>query len=267
MSNPITPEVPQSPARRGLLGRILLFGFLAFVLFLLFASFVAAPIRVIFVLASGWMSFLARTVPRIEWNWDLVLMAMLCVTLILLGGQWLLNWLWQATRATRSNASPEHWRWNWTWCGLAALAVFFLVGMAVGGIVHQVGWMASSPEPMMEAKGLPIDSVNMRQLDMALQEALSEPNTSIVTIRNEASRQGSDFFGHIENRSSLLESYQVLLIMEADGSVKGALIFPRNISRRERAGVWYVLSDNRGPKPAKELDALINRHREQLVAL
>jgi len=233
----------------------------------LFFPFVGPPIEVMIGLGSGWVSFLSRTVPQIRWNWNLVLMAVLCAALVLLGAQWFLNWIWQATRAAHSSSPPGRWPWKWTWCGLTAIAVFFLVGMSVGGITHQIGWMAASPEPMMETRGGVSETAKLRQVSMALEFALAEPNPSIARIRSEAANGEGNLFGLIDDRVKVLESYQILLLVESDGGVKGALVFPRQASRREKTGGWYILGDDRGPKPAKELNELIHRHRKQLVAL
>src|SRR5262245_44504666 len=114
MSDPTVSDPPRSSAPRPLEVRILGCACLGLIL-LVITPFVLRSWDVIAVLASGWWSFLRRTGPQISWNWDLVLMALLCVALILTGGQWFLNWLWQAARPARPSVATERWRWKWTW--------------------------------------------------------------------------------------------------------------------------------------------------------
>src|SRR6059058_4638886 len=44
-------------------------------------------------LLFGWINFLGDIWPRIAWNWSAICFGILCVCLILVLGQWFLNWL------------------------------------------------------------------------------------------------------------------------------------------------------------------------------
>ena len=124
-------------------------GLFFFSVFLLM-GFGFAGITVAVAFATGWLSFLKRTLPGITWNWDLVGMGILCSILILFIAHRSFSWLTQSI----ANAQGKSWRWHWrwTWCGLSSIIVFFLIGMSVGGTAHQIGWIASSPESLLVSK-------------------------------------------------------------------------------------------------------------------
>ncbi|MGK0190759.1 MAG: hypothetical protein ACI9R3_006589, partial [Verrucomicrobiales bacterium] len=95
---------------------------------------------VLWALASGWFTFLQRTLPNITWNGSLVGMGVLC-SMIALG---------LAHGFLRSVIKAgQRWRFRWTVCGLMIVGLVFLVGMSVAGVVHQVGWIVGSDEAMI----------------------------------------------------------------------------------------------------------------------
>ena len=64
------------------------------------------------LLAIGWASFLARTVPRISLNRDLVGMALVCAAGVLSLAHWFLKWL--AGQIAASHGRAWNWPWRWT---------------------------------------------------------------------------------------------------------------------------------------------------------
>jgi len=258
------PESKDAPRTRV---RVLIYGLFGLVLLVLFAEVISGPIEIVLTLVVGWVSFLRRTWPKLHWNWDLIGMALVCITFILAGTHWFANWLSRAIQVSRSTQAGWCWPWKWTWCGLSLVVLGFLVGMSVGGVVHQAGWIASSPEPMLELKGFSTDRINMQQLDEALQSAIDESNGNIQRIRLQTQRKGSEFQSRFGERGSLLESCHVLLILAADGGCNGAIIFPRNTKSRERYGGWYLLGKERGPKPNSKITELIRQHGTNLISL
>jgi hypothetical protein len=143
-------------------------------------------------LGIGWIGFLARTVPRITWNWDLLGMALLCMAGVLILAHWFLHWLTGQLATWRGLAGS--WRWRWTWCAAFIVGIAFLVGMAVGGIAHQTAWIASSHESWYELKGpSPIRS-ELSQLQWALQSVMETP-TAILKKPEPNSRSSNDSSG------------------------------------------------------------------------
>lgn len=255
------------PAPR-LLGRIVLYGFLGVVLVTFLASMSFVLLQILPVLVSGWWFFLRRTVPGISWNWDLVGMGILCAVLILLGAQWILNWIWQSIRKARAlEDGNRRWPWKSTWCGSLAVAMLFLVGMAVGGIAHQVGWMLSSPERMIEPRRYSgADANDMRHLAGGLEQAILETQGDVRQMRHLVWRTDGGFL-----RSDLApvfrDAYHVLLIVEPDGKIGGSIIFPRDPERRRRAGCLFSYGGESGYEPVQKLDGILERHRSRLLAL
>ena len=137
------------------------FWVIASVLFLMFFLMVGPGfLEPAIVLAFGWVLFLQRTVSAISWNWDLLGMSILASIVILVLVQKLVGGLFDRAAAARNLS--YRWSWRWTCSGFVGLLVLFLVGMAVGGIAHQVGWMMSTKEPMIESKRGPWrDNCNM----------------------------------------------------------------------------------------------------------
>ena len=132
-------------------------------------------------LATGWFSFLQRTVPRLTWNWDLIGLAILSAAIILFIGHKLLSGLSKNIAAARG--TQWRWPWKWTWSSLVALLLLFLVGMAVGGTAHQIGWLISSPEPLFERQPFLFDYVNtMKQIDLSLRSACRKTTESFSSL-------------------------------------------------------------------------------------
>jgi prepilin-type processing-associated H-X9-DG protein len=94
-------------------------------------------------LVLGWVIFLARVLPRIRPN--PASLALGCVTLVLftlvLHG---VGKAWMRDAATGQSG----WKLRWSLAGTGAVLVLFAAGLAGVGIVHQVGWLSTSPEPL-----------------------------------------------------------------------------------------------------------------------
>src|SRR5262249_24078829 len=145
------------------------------VLVLLILSALAAQnlLEISFLLVAGWVSFLSRTLPRISFNGELLLTALFCVVGVLLLAHWFLNWL--TVRLGSSRGQAWTWAWRWTWCGGSTLGVACVVGMSLGGITHQAGWMFSMHEPWFELNtGRSPFWNDARQLQAVLQTAVIE---------------------------------------------------------------------------------------------
>jgi prepilin-type processing-associated H-X9-DG protein len=98
-------------------------------------------IDLIFYLVGGWVMYLIRVVPRVQVRWDLVASAVVYSSILLVGSQLFLRWLYREMKGGK-------WRWGWTAGGLVIVLLMFVAGTAAVGVVHQVTWLARSPEPM-----------------------------------------------------------------------------------------------------------------------
>lgn len=216
-------------------------------------------------LATGWFSFLQRTLPRLTWNWDLIGLAILSAAIILFIGHKLLSGLSKNIAAARG--TQWRWPWKWTWSSLVALLLLFLVGMAVGGTVHQIGWIASSPEPWFEKKPFSfVDVNNMKQIQLAFRIAYEDEGGDLGKIRAVLWDSKSDYLPSRDKALSMLQKYAVLVVVQKDQS-PGVIIFPREPILRNRIGGFYSWGDEGGSLRSKELSEFIKLHQANLLAL
>jgi hypothetical protein len=108
----------------------------------------------------GWVLFLARVVPRVRVDWKSVLVGLSALVLFAAG-------LHAAGRTWRPG-----WRLRWSLACVGLVFVLFTAGVALVGIVHQVGWLATSPEPFRvpverARRGHP-SSYNLHEMSHAL---------------------------------------------------------------------------------------------------
>jgi hypothetical protein len=96
---------------------------------------VEAPV----VLLFGWVMFLVRVLPRAELDRGSVLVGVVAMLLLVVGVQGF----------GRSWSTARSWKWRWSLSGVGLVAVLFAAGTALVGIVHQIGWLATSPEPLV----------------------------------------------------------------------------------------------------------------------
>jgi hypothetical protein len=94
-------------------------------------------------LVIGWLLFLHRVLPRITAD-PTSLAVGLGASVLFAGGLQLAGRWWMGRRA-----KPGVWKVRWTLTVMALVVLLFGSGIAVVGIAHQVGWIASSREPLM----------------------------------------------------------------------------------------------------------------------
>jgi hypothetical protein len=249
--------------------RILVWGTVLLILFFLFICVVTAfgfrTTEIAFTIAFGWLGFLERTLPRITWNWDLVGMAIVCIAALVVLAQVFLSWLVKSVAASRGKIAQ--WRWRWTSCGMLGIAIFFAVGMAVGGTAHQLGWIISSNEPLYEQKPRGSNTVQeMRELELGLRMVLLDAN-ELEVIRKAVREDASLTEPRRLSRKPLIETYHVLFLVEPEDLVTGVVIFPRDVERRSKVGGYFSSENNQQNLSAIQLQEFIQRHDKQLIAL
>jgi hypothetical protein len=238
MSTPDVQLIPDKPRRFLGCGCLVWAVFAGFVFLLCALIGVVGYLEAGVLLFFGWIGFLQRTLPRITLNWDLIGMGVVCVAGILVISHYFVRWLTMSIAASRGAAG--HWPWRWTWCGMASLAVLFLVGMAVGGAVHQIGWISSSPEPLMERKA-PNSAMYMRMIEVGMASALDDA-TNQPSLRQQLWDPASSPVGSMRDRTKILQSYHIMLIAPSN-HVEGCVIFPRDPAMLERSG-GTILDEN-----------------------
>ena len=128
-----------------------------------------------FFLAFGWIWYLRRVLPIVHMRWDLASSTAAYAAVLLVGAHFFLRWL----HAERTQPGPKaRWRWSWTLGGAMLVLLAFAAGISVVGIVHQTGWLITSPQPVYHRSHAAADRIkclsNLRQIGQALQMYAAE---------------------------------------------------------------------------------------------
>jgi len=213
----------------------------------------------------GWIKFAADTWPRISWNWSAIWTGILCVGVVLLLGHWFLNGLCRSIASAQGKTFS--WPWKWTWCGLTGVGLCFLVGMAVAGAAHQIGWIAESEETLFEDKYRVLhERSRVRHVCYVIAGCLNATNT-VESLRTDIV---AEFERETEGRHSSqwpdLQSLHLLLLTGSDAKVEGVLVFPRDAEARLRFGGEYQGQADRQTMRFDELMKFIRTNEARLVA-
>lgn len=203
-------------------------------------------------LVFGWIGFLMRTLPRVTWNGSMVGMGILCTV----GSVFLTQWL---LREFTRHLSFAPWRWRWTVCGIGALAVLFLVGLAIGGSAHQIGWMMGSDVRWFKERIHDQSS----GLDGVASNLLREGETDPAVWRTklmESPRVG------VTNQWAI-DRAQILFVLDDQGAVTGAFIIPRDKESGWAHGVFHTKGKQaKWLYSAQQVRDLIREHSAHLEA-
>ena len=123
-------------------------------------SAIAVAIAMLIVVASyatweaavaivfGWASFIARVLPQVRVYWPTIIMGVTAFSLFTVGLHWFLAQFRRA-ETPDGEALPRRWKFRWSAAIVAMVVVAFAAGISLVGIVHQVGWLANSQEPLV----------------------------------------------------------------------------------------------------------------------
>ncbi|HKI17217.1 MAG TPA: DUF1559 domain-containing protein [Isosphaeraceae bacterium] len=130
------------------------------IVFLLSCIGIAVPGDVTAALLLGWGFYLARVLPKLRPNWGGVSMAVFCLVAFTAGLHAFLGWVirhWQhpaeAKRLTieaHESLPGRRWKPRWTSAIVALIVLTFFAGMAATGFAHQLGWLLTSTQPLIE---------------------------------------------------------------------------------------------------------------------
>jgi len=101
------------------------------------------------VLAIGWIHFLMGVLPEVTFQWGAIAETLAVAAALGVGTHLLLRRLWRQLRAEEAESRPWPVRWSVSLVSLVVL--LFSATMATVGIGHQVGWLMSDPEPLLES--------------------------------------------------------------------------------------------------------------------
>jgi prepilin-type processing-associated H-X9-DG protein len=100
-------------------------------------------------LLFGWVAFLARVLPRMTVDVGTVVVGLAALVLFTAG-------VHVATRSWWRGATSVPWRLRWSVTAVAVVVLLFTAGVALVAAIHQVGWLATSPEPLfVEGQAVP----------------------------------------------------------------------------------------------------------------
>lgn len=137
------------------------------------------------------------------------------------------------------------------------------------GIAHQLGWMMSTNEPMIEAKNRKWrDYSNMKQLNFGVRMALEDSGGNIETTRRELRDAQNGYVSESSSLMPMMQAYHVLLVTGNGEAVVGRLIFPREGQLREKVGGYFEFDrGENGLCPWPKLQEIIRTNRANLIAL
>jgi len=239
-----------------------LIGFPLF-LFLMMAGIGIRLLDLTITLLFGWISFIRDVWPRISWNWGSIFTGILCSALIFGLGHWFLDWLSRAIASARGKSFRRPWKW--TAAALFAIALCFLIGMAVAGTAHQIGWIAQSDEPLYEET--PRNFEHYREahaIKYMLADCLRDTNT-VQGFRVRVRDTMKEMWGRSSYHPNL-ESLHLLMLVNSNAQVEGVLVFPRNTEGWQKWGGDFDTYSNDEQLNPESLSAFIESNAANLIA-
>jgi hypothetical protein len=103
-------------------------------------------LEVPFFLAFGWIRYVTRVLPLVNFDWPTIGFACAVVAVFTVGLHAFFRWLAAAVDSQSANT----WKPRWTISIVAMSLLLFAAGTAFVGVVHQVTWLAQSPVPLLE---------------------------------------------------------------------------------------------------------------------
>lgn len=132
-------------------------------------------------LLFGWLSFFARVIPQVRVYWPSVILGLTAFVMFTVGLHWFLSQLLSpSTTASNNEPAPRRWRFRWTAAAVSMVVVAFAAGISLVGVVHQVGWLANSQEPLI-GEALEYSRVgnvrnNLQEINLGVNNAESARN-------------------------------------------------------------------------------------------
>lgn len=209
------------------IGRLLIGFLLFFLLSLTGLVYLLEPVvKAGFFLVAGWLWFLARVVPEMQFNWAAIGMFLVCSALVIGGLQWV----------GRTLAEKGGWAWSqrWPWGIYLGCWILFLAAMGFTGAVHQVGWLFGSGEPWLQNSRRKVYEFHeMKQTGVSVRIALSDTRESPDQMRDA-----------IADESRLYRDTCTVLCFPADaGPVRTVLVLPRSPEVLKRRGFFRIEAD------------------------
>jgi lipid-A-disaccharide synthase-like uncharacterized protein len=223
----------------GTLVRVLVWSSVLFFFLLVTGAF--GLFHPIVILLFGWISFLARVVPQVTMNWSGIGMVVVCSGLIVAAMHWLCQWLYAHWVRQGSANAPARWRWTWTTSLYGGLWLLFLAAMGVTGVVHQVGWLAASKEPLYV----------MRNQHLYWGAYLRSAHLNLCMAGNDAdwmpdeTRRAFESVPHDSKRTPYApDDLHTIYIEGPSNKLAAVILFYRDPKKQEKAGFMLTTPNN-----------------------
>ncbi len=207
-----------------------------FVLMLFFPDVLLVP----FTLLLGWVSFLRRILPEFRPGAATLTLVFVSLILLLAGTQWFLTWVYGRVRTPGGGAvtAVRRWPWRWTLALHAGLWLALLAVISMVCIIHQVGWMYASKQPVFVSKMWPARATADLVKTARALRAAGEANNWDPAKMQTAIWEGR--FESAETRGALWENHHVVFLPGSDGRLAAAVVLPRDPKARSKLGLALV---------------------------
>jgi hypothetical protein len=111
-------------------------------------DFVAFPFKVVWALATGWITFLIRKLPQMDVHVEAVLSGAIALGLLVLVVHLLMRKFFN--RSAQEDSPARTWRFRWTAAAVSVVMLLFAAGISTIGVTHQTSWMFTSGEKIVE---------------------------------------------------------------------------------------------------------------------
>ncbi|CAN5477529.1 hypothetical protein BH11PLA2_BH11PLA2_17180 [soil metagenome] len=112
------------------------------------------------MIVYGWVPFLARVIPQVTVDLPSAIVGVTAFTLFLAG-----------VHLTGRRIRPQTWKLRWTVAAVLGVVILFASGISFVGMIHQVAWLSTSEEPIVQQtvvrRQYPVNS--LRQMGWAIQ--------------------------------------------------------------------------------------------------
>ncbi len=129
-----------------------------------------AAFQSVVLLLCGWILYLGRVLPHVRFSPSGWFTFAVCLALFATGLHLVVSRQIRSARASRSESEPA-WSAASTARLIGLILVLFIAGIAIVGVVHQLAWLAASPEPLVtsgrEAATRTQSRNNLKQIALA----------------------------------------------------------------------------------------------------
>ncbi len=206
------------------------------------------------LLTTGWIDFIARTLPLVKVNWSGVGMVLLCSLMILVSAHYFLRWFYSALQKDPLVGVPIKWPWRWTFSLYTALWLLFGIVMGASGLEQHVSWLREFAGPYYTPRysghrWFGGATVNMA---MALDDADWQKDKALKVFY-ESDRQITSM-----NGPHLWEVMEILYFNGPDGKLAAVIMIPRDRLKQANDNfVFYIKDEGFEREPIDHLPAII----------